>query len=151
MHRSIHCAILALTLAGSSAWAQAKGDPNKSFRGYALDELGASGLLYDPKAKAAYHQALGPLAKERWLARLDGPSPQNKRIQAAGAEYVLVSACKSHDCGDHNTVLLYAPAQNLVYGKVYQRGRSTLIGAPPSAVAAELEKLWKSEWRSAPK
>jgi hypothetical protein len=29
--------------------------------------------------------------------------------------------------------------------------KSTLIGAPPAAVAAELEKLWKAEWRSQPK
>ncbi|MGZ9067364.1 MAG: hypothetical protein ACXW2I_18775 [Burkholderiales bacterium] len=37
------------------------------------------------------------------------------------------------------------------YGKIYQRGKSSLIGAPPPAVAAELERLWKSEWRSRPK
>jgi hypothetical protein len=38
-----------------------------------------------------------------------------------------------------------------VYGKVYQRGKSTLIGSPSPAIAAELEKLWKTEWRSQPK
>jgi hypothetical protein len=44
-------------------------------------------------------------------------------------------------------VLLYSVAQDVVYGKVYQRGKSVLIGSPPPAVAAELEKLWKSEFR----
>ena len=29
----------------------------------------------------------------------------------------------------------------------YERGKSTLIGEPPPAVAAELPKLWKIEWR----
>jgi Inhibitor of vertebrate lysozyme (Ivy) len=130
--------------------AQAKADPNK-FKGYTLDELSASGLLYNAKAKATYQKALGPLAKEPWLAKLDGPSPQNKKVKVANADYFLLSACKNHDCADNNTVLLYSGAQDVVYGKVYQKGRSTLIGAPPPAVASELEKLWKSEWRSQPK
>jgi hypothetical protein len=29
-----------------------------------------------------------------------------------------------------------------------QRGKSTLIGNPPPAVAVELEKLWKKQFRS---
>ena len=123
----------------------------KTFKGYALHELSAAGLLYDPKAKATYYKALGPLSKEPWLAKLDGPSPQNKPVKAGGGDYVLVSACKNHDCAENNTVLLYSAAQGVVYGKVYQRGKSTLIGAPPPAVAAELEGLWKKEWRSQPK
>lgn len=32
-----------------------------------------------------------------------------------------------------------------------QRGKSTLIGNPPPAVAAELERLWKKQFRSQPK
>jgi Inhibitor of vertebrate lysozyme (Ivy) len=126
--------------------AQAKADPNK-FKGYALTELSASGLLYNPKAKATYHKALGPLSKEPWLAKLDGPSSENKAIKVAGADYVLISTCKNHDCFENNVVLLYSGAQDVVYGKVYQRGKSTLIGLPPPAVAAELEKLWKNEFR----
>ena len=118
---------------------------------YELHELGASGVLDHPKAKAAYYKALGPLSKERWLAKLDGPSPQNKRVKVGGADYVLVSACKNHDCGENSMVMLYSASQDVAYGKVYQRGKSTLIGAPPPAVGTELEKLWKTEWRSQPK
>ena len=131
--------------------AQGKADPNKTFKGYALTELTAAGLLYDPKAKATYYKALGPLSKEPWLAKLDGPSSENKPVKVAGADYVLVSTCKNHDCYENNVVLLYSGAQDLVYGKVYQRGKSTLIGSPPAAVAAELEKLWKTAFRSQPK
>jgi hypothetical protein len=126
--------------------AQAKADPNK-FKGYALTELGASGLLYNPKAKATYHKALGPLSKEPWLAQLDGPSSENKAVKVAGTDYVLISTCKNHDCFENSVVLLYSGAQDVVYGKVYQRGKSTLIGSPPPVVAAELEKLWKAEHR----
>lgn len=129
-----------------SPGAQAKADPNK-FKGYALTELSASGLLYNPKAKATYHKALGRLSKEPWLAQLDGPSSENRAVKVAGADYVLISTCKNHDCYENSVVLLYSGAQDVVYGKVYQRGKSTLIGSPPPAVAAELEKLWKAEHR----
>ncbi len=119
----------------------------KTFKGYALTELTAAGLLYDPKAKATYYKALGPLSKEQWLAKLDGPSSENKAVKVAGADYIQVSTCKNHDCYENSVVLLYSGAQDVVYGKVYQRGKSTLIGSPPPAVASELERLWKTEFR----
>jgi hypothetical protein len=150
--RSRHCDPNRNVAPGAAAGpsAQAKADPNK-FKGYALTELSASGLLYNVKAKETYYKALGPLSKEPWLAKLDGPSSENKLLKVAGADYVLVSTCKNHDCYENNVVLLYSGPQDVVYGKVYQRGKSTLIGAPSPAVAAELERLWKSEFRKQPK
>ena len=105
-------------------------------------------LLRDPKFKTAYLQALGPLAREKWLATLTGPAPEVKTLSVAGTEMKLAASCKPHDCGDNNTVLLYDAAHAAVYGKVYQAGRSTLLGNPPPALAAELDKLWRQEWRS---
>ena len=151
MKRAIYYAVFTLAVASASAWAQVKGDPNKTFKGYALNELTAAGLLYNQKAKATYYKALGPLSKEEWLAKLDGPSRENRRVKVAGADYFLLSACKNRDCENNSTVLLYSQAQDVVYGKIYQRGKSTLIGALPPAVATELERLWKSEFRSRPK
>ena len=148
MKRLVYCTVFALAVTSASAWAQTKGDPNKVFKGYALDELGASGLLYNQKAKETYHKALGPLSKEPWLAKLDGPSSENKRVKVDGADYFLISTCMNRNCENYSTVLLYSQAQNVIYGKVYQSGKSTLIGAPPPAVATELERLWKSEFRS---
>lgn len=136
------------TAAGPSV--QAKADPNK-FNGYALTELSASGLLFNKKAKETYYKALGPLNKEPWLAKLDGPSSENMAVKVAGADYVKLYTCKNHDCFENNVVLLYSGAQDVVYGKVYQKGKSTLIGSPPPAVAAELETLWKKQFRSQPK
>lgn len=108
---------------------------------------GPTDLLNDSKFKSAYYKALGPKVKETWLAKLDGPAPLLRKIKVAGTEYVLASACKNHDCGDNNTVLLYSAAQGVVYGKIVQQRRATLIGAPPPAVASELERLWLAEWR----
>ena len=121
--------------------------PTLPKRQYALTELSASGILMDTKAKAAYYKSLGPLRREPWLARLDGPSSENKRVTHAGSQYILAYTCKNHDCFDNNTLLLYSQAQDVVYGKVYQRGKSTLIGAPSPALAKELDRLWREHFR----
>lgn len=107
----------------------------------------AGGMLLNPKFRAAYYRALGARVKEQWLAKLDGPSPATRRVTVAGREYVLVSSCKDHDCADNNAVLLYSSEFQIVYGKIYQHGRSSLIGVPPAGVARELDRLWKVEWR----
>lgn len=153
MGRLIRCAAATLAIIGSGAWSQGAPDANtaKIFNGYALTQLTAAGLLYNAQAKATYHKALGPLKKEPWLARLDGPSNEFRPVKVAGADYMLGGTCKNHDCYDNTVVLLWSGVQNVVYGKVVQKGKSTLIGSPPPAVAAELEKLWKTEFRSQPK
>ena len=127
------------------------GNSAKIFNGYALTELSASGLLYNAKAKEIYYKALGPLVKESWLAKLDGPSSEGQAMKVATDDYVMLYTCKNHDCYDNNVVLLWSGIQNVVYGKVNQKGKSTLIGNPPPAVAGELEKLWKKHFRSQPK
>ena len=137
--------------AATAAPVKGGGNAQKTFKGYALTELGAAGLLYNAQVKALYYKALGPLTKESWVAKLDGPSSENKAVKVAGADYVLVSTCKNHDCFENSVVLLWSGVQDVVYGKVYQRGKSTLIGSPPPAVAAELERLWKTEFRRQPK
>lgn len=104
-------------------------------------------LLRDPKFRTPYFKALGAKQGERWLARLDGPAPQPRNVRVAGTDYLLLAVCKPRDCGENSTVLLYSAAQGIVHGQIYERGRKTIIGAPPPAVAAELDKLWRAEWR----
>lgn len=111
-------------------------------------QIGPPDLLRDTRFKRAYVRALGPLARESWLMRLDGPAPPVKNVQVAGSDFQLVSVCKNHDCADNNMVLLYGEASQTVYAKVLERGRPALIGAPPPAVATELDRLWRAEWRS---
>jgi hypothetical protein len=125
-------------------------DPNRNaLPGAAVAQpMSPPELLRDPKFKSAYLAALGPLSRESWLATLSGPAPQVKTLRVAGTEMRLASVCKPHDCAENNTVLLYDAAQPAVYGKLYRAGRSTLLGNPPAAVAAELDKLWQQEWRA---
>lgn len=142
---------VAAQAAPAASQATGSGNSAKIFKGYALTELSAAGLLYNAKAKEIYHKALGPLVKEPWLAKLDGPSSEGQAMKVANDDYVMLYTCKNHDCYDNNVVLLWSGIQNVVYGKVNQKGKSTLIGNPPPAVAAELEKIWKKQFRSQPK
>lgn len=102
----------------------------------------------EPAFKTAYTKALGPKARTPWLAKRDGPAPEDKFIQVGGERYAMNSFCKNHDCGDNSAVLLYSPDRKAVYGTIYEKGKTTLIGDPPPPLAAELAKLWKAEWRT---
>jgi hypothetical protein len=104
--------------------------------------------LQEPAFKNAYMKALGPRTNTPWLAKRDGPAPQDKFIEVAGHRYVMNSFCKNRDCRDNSAVLLYSPEKKIVYGTIYEKGKTTLIGDPPAAVSDELAKLWKKEWRS---
>ena len=43
---------------------------------------------------------------------------------------------------------IYSPEKKIIYGTVYEKGRTTLIGSPPATLGAELARLWKAEWRT---
>ena len=88
------------------------------------------------------------MAKTPWLAKRDGPAPQDKFVTVAGERYVQNSFCKNHDCNNSSAVLLYSPEKKLVYGTVYEKGKTTVIGSPPPRVAVELGQLWQKEWRA---
>lgn len=106
-----------------------------------------SELIRDAQFKSVYRRALGPLASHPWLAKMDGPGVDLRSERVAGGTYQLVAFCKPHDCGDNNAVLLYDAPQGRVYGLVHMAGRNTVVGAPPGPVMAELNRLWRREWR----
>lgn len=114
------------------------------------DPMDAAGMLTVPKFKAAYRKALGTRAKTPWLAKLDGPSPQARKVTVAGNEYLLLASCKNHECDENNLVLLWSAPRGIVYGMIHEGGKSAHIGRPPAAVAKELGGLWRAEWRSQP-
>jgi hypothetical protein len=108
--------------------------------------VGPPQLLEEARFKSAYYKALGPRAKEAWLAKLGGPAPAVKTVRVTGTEYLLASFCKNRDCGDNNAVVLYSQQNGTVYGKIFERRRAFLIGDPSGPIAAELDRLWMSEW-----
>jgi hypothetical protein len=116
----------------------------------AADIPAGPAMLEDPAFKKAWMKALGKLAQEDWLATLGGPSPAARTVTVAGDEYVLVHACKDHDCAENNTTLLWSAAKQKVYGKVRMAGKSTLLGNPPPAVAKDLGQFWFEQWGRQP-
>ncbi|MES2841183.1 MAG: Ivy family c-type lysozyme inhibitor [Pseudomonadota bacterium] len=106
-----------------------------------------SELIRDAQFKAAYQRVLGSLSSQAWLARMDGPATELKPESVAGTTYTLAAFCKPHDCGDNNAVLLYDAPQARVYGFVHMAGRNTVVGSPPGPLMAELNRLWRREWR----
>lgn len=109
--------------------------------------LEPSEYLKDPKFNQLYVKALGPKAKTPWLAKMDGPAPTTRKVRVIGSEFVLAAFCKNQDCGENSAVLLYAADRGQLYGTIFEKGKTTLIGDPPPGLAIELNKLWKKEWR----
>jgi hypothetical protein len=103
----------------------------------------------DRKFKAILRKTIGAKAREPWISDLDGPAPPARLVSVAGTDYRLLAVCKPHDCGDNKMIVLYSPANKSVYGKIHERGKITMVGKPSSAVAAELERLSKTEWQQA--
>ncbi len=109
-------------------------------------KLTTADLLKDPKFKSAYRAALGSKASQKWLITMTNSAPVSK-VTLAGETFQVATPCKPHDCGDNNLLLLYSPGRGVVYGKLYEKGRTTLLGAPGAAMGTELERLWKKEFR----
>jgi len=123
------------------------GEPiTRSVRGGQDTGQSAAVLISQPRFKAAWRQALGPQARERWLATMDGPAPPPRWIDIGGTRYVLNTFCRAHHCDEASAVQLYDPDVGLVHGLVRQGDRQRLVGKPPALVAAALPRLWKSEW-----
>lgn len=129
-----------LLMAGSMAAAGAGGAPANE------PMLTTHDLLGDARFKAAYVAALGPRAKLPWLVKMSNSAPVRK-LTLEGVEYQLAGPCKPHDCADNNLLLLYAPTRGAVYGHLFEKGKTTVIGTPGPALQAELGRQWKKEFR----
>lgn len=103
-------------------------------------------LLKNPKFKTAYLAALGPKAREKWLATMTN-SGLVRTETVAGERWQVATPCKPHDCGDNNLLLLYSPGRGAVVGHLYEKGKVTTLGSPNAAMGAELQRLWNKEFR----
>lgn len=106
-----------------------------------------SELIRDPRFKPAYRRALGPLAREPWLAQMHGPAPDLRSQRIGGVDYTVAAFCMPHDCHDNNVVVLYDAAQGRVVGLLQQKGRTQSFGSPPGPLLIELNAIWRREWR----
>jgi hypothetical protein len=104
-------------------------------------------LAQGPAMQKAWRAALGARENDRWLVRREGPSPEPQWVTVDGTRYLLHAFCKPHDCHDNNAIALYDQGSGRIYGLVQRNDRNTLVGAPPQALAPQLEKLWREQWR----
>ena len=110
-------------------------------------EQDPSVVFYNPRFKAIYSKIAGPLKREAWLTTFEGPASLNEKVVVDGIEFNVATICKPHDCYDHNSLFMFAEKQGLVYAKVNNNGKFTLVGAPPPAAVAELDRQWKASFR----
>lgn len=104
-------------------------------------------LAQGPAMQKAWRAALGAKENDRWLVRREGPAPEPQWVTVAGTRYVLHAFCKPHDCHDNNAIALYDQGSGRIYGLVQRSGKNVLVGAPPQALAPQLDKLWREQWR----
>ena len=106
-----------------------------------------STLIADTRFRRNWRLLLGAHSREPWLAQMNGPAPQPRWVTTGSGRFVLHAFCKPHDCHDNNAVLLYNPYDGRIHGLVHRAGGGMLVGDPPPQVAAELQRLWRKEWR----
>jgi hypothetical protein len=104
-------------------------------------------LAQGPAMQKAWRAALGAKETDRWLVRREGPAPEPQWVTMDGTRYVLHAFCKPHDCFDNNAIALYDQGSGRIYGLAQRNGKNTLVGAPPQALAPQLDKLWREQWR----
>lgn len=107
-------------------------------------------LAQGPAMQKAWRGALdvlGTRENDRWLVQREGPAPEPQWVTVDSTRYLLHAFCKPHDCYDNNAIALYDQGSGRIYGLVQRDGRNRLVGAPPPALAPQLEKLWREQWR----
>ena len=97
-------------------------------------------MLKDSAFTKAYRAVLGARIKQRWLAKLDGPANpvQNITVGGSSESFVLVKACKPHNCNTDNIVILYSPKRKVVYAKLIESYNSSLLGNPSPEVTDDV-------------
>ncbi|RQO47601.1 lysozyme inhibitor [Variovorax sp. KBW07] len=104
-------------------------------------------LAQGPAMQKAWRAALGTRETDRWLVRREGPAPEPQWVTVDGTRYLLHAFCKPHDCHDNNAIALYDQGSGRIYGLVQRDNKTRLVGSPPAALAPQLERLWREQWR----
>lgn len=81
----------------------------------AEDNLNISSLAANKDTKAAFKQMLGKQTLPKWVTQ-GGTNSQNKTVEIAGSQFLVLNACKPHDCSSQQIAVLYSPSTHKMSG-----------------------------------
>ena len=100
----------------------------------------ADSYLFDVLVKPAYQQSWNALFRgekdvDSWLTRYaktkDGSTSPEDTVQLGGIPYQMNDVCKTHDCGDNQFYVLFAPKGAKAWGLlVKNRKNERFFGKP---------------------
>ena len=102
-------------------------------------ECGRRRVPVDTLKKPAYCASWDALFRgkqvDSWLARYsrtkDGPAAPSKTVIVRGVAYQANFVCKTHDCGDNNFIVLFAPSGQKAWGLLLtQNTKQRFFGNP---------------------
>ena len=91
----------------------------------------AEAYLFDLLAKPTYHKSwnalfLGETNVDYWIAQYsktkNGPAGPGKKVNLGNIEYQINNVCKTHDCGDNQLYVLFAPNGAKAWGFLLKNG-----------------------------
>ncbi len=81
----------------------------------AQDNVDISSLAANKETKAAFKQMLGKQKLPKWVTQ-GGTTSQNKTVEIAGSQFLVLNACKPHDCASQRIAVLYSPSTHKMSG-----------------------------------
>lgn len=106
----------------------------------ASSKVNAEPYLFELLSKSAYHKSwnslfVGEEDIDTWLAKYaktkNGPTTPGKAIQLGVTNYQINMVCKTHECGDNQFFVLFAPGGTEAWGLLLkERKTERFFGSP---------------------
>ncbi|ELZ1652374.1 Ivy family C-type lysozyme inhibitor [Cronobacter sakazakii] len=84
---------------------------------YAQDDLSIKQLATDKSTKAEFQKMLTGRHLPSWIAQGGTTSPA-KSVKIADKEYLVLTACKPHDCATQRIAVIYSPTTKKMAGVI---------------------------------
>lgn len=82
---------------------------------YARSDLTVSDLANNQDTRAAFRKMVGKQPLPAWVTK-GGTSSQNQQIEIGGKKYLVLNACKPHDCSSQSIAVLYSAESQKMAG-----------------------------------
>ncbi|EKK4015226.1 Ivy family C-type lysozyme inhibitor [Cronobacter sakazakii] len=84
---------------------------------YAQDDLSIKQLATDKSTEAEYQKMVEGQHLPKWVAQGGTTSPA-RSVKLGDKEYMVLTACKPHDCATQRIAVLYSPATKKMAGVI---------------------------------